>query len=248
MLGVCVVVSIGSLVAVGAVGAEAGGDQDTHHATPGDQGDLSRLVKSLAAEGRWDELEALPARFSSDENERKALLMEMAGELFDVGRIAEGERLVHALLEGPGVRDLSATSRGCISIARLLSRQAIPEDLWRSVVDSVFPVVRDPTNDLFFGREFPPLPDDISPPVLRFRVEPVYPVEARGMRIKGHVLIVVVIDGEGRVGNPYVMGANNPIFSAPTVEAMKRWRFKPARVDRNPVPVLWFFTVDFPRR
>lgn len=51
--------------------------------------------------------------------------------------------------------------------------------------------------------------------------------------------VELVVDEEGRVRHPEVRGSrDNPSPIAASLEALRHWRFEPARLDGRPVPVL----------
>lgn len=74
------------------------------------------------------------------------------------------------------------------------------------------------------------------PPVPLKRVTPIYPVEARVREIEGYVILEVVIDEEGNMVGPIRVKESTPLLDAAAIDALKLWRFSPAR-DRNGNPV-----------
>ena len=89
----------------------------------------------------------------------------------------------------------------------------------------------------------------ITPPVLiaKSRVYPRYPELARKAGVQASVLLLVVIDAEGRVGSIEVMSAPDPRygFDLAVVEAVKQWRYQPALLDGRPVAVQASITFEF---
>jgi protein TonB len=67
------------------------------------------------------------------------------------------------------------------------------------------------------------------PPHPRSQVAPVYPYEARRDGRKGEVLVEFVVNEAGCVVNPHVLRSNDPVFEAPTLRAVAKWRFEPGR-------------------
>ncbi|PTY00673.1 TonB family protein [Opitutus sp. ER46] len=67
------------------------------------------------------------------------------------------------------------------------------------------------------------------------RVPPVYPHIMRLSGLRGEVLVDFVVDIEGRVRNPFVVRSLNPAFDDPAIEAVRKWRFAPGRVNDVPV-------------
>ena len=68
------------------------------------------------------------------------------------------------------------------------------------------------------------------------RVPPDYPDAARGKGISGTVLVQALINVSGRVADTRVVWSV-PGLDASAVDAVKRWRFTPARTGDRPVPV-----------
>ena len=62
------------------------------------------------------------------------------------------------------------------------------------------------------------------------RTLPDYPGLARNRNIEGWVLIEITVDRNGLVTNPRVVGANPAgVFEQAAIDAVRKWRFKPAR-------------------
>ena len=76
----------------------------------------------------------------------------------------------------------------------------------------------------------PVSPDHLdNPPRTRTQLAPVYPYEARVDGRPGEVLVEFVVDEAGRVLDPHVVRSNDPVFEAPTLRAVAKWRFEPGR-------------------
>jgi len=89
----------------------------------------------------------------------------------------------------------------------------------------------------------------LEPPVVipSTRVHPDYPEIARKARISGSVLLLIVIDAEGRVGSIEVVESPDPRFGfeLAAIEAVKRWRYRPARLGGRPVSVQASVRIEF---
>lgn len=72
-------------------------------------------------------------------------------------------------------------------------------------------------------------------PVPTRQVAPVYPYSMREAGLEGQVVIAFTVDTEGAVRDAYVLRSNNPWFERPALDAVMKWRFKPARMDGRPV-------------
>lgn len=96
---------------------------------------------------------------------------------------------------------------------------------------------------------FPESTPGLEPPVVipSTRVHPDYPEIARKARIGGSVLLLIVIDQDGRVGSIEVLDSPDPRFGfdLAAIEAVKRWRYRPARLGGRPVSVQASVRVEF---
>lgn len=81
-------------------------------------------------------------------------------------------------------------------------------------------------------------------PVVLSEVRPVYPKEAREKQIEGAVVLDVLVDSLGNVRQVNIIEGLD-IFKNGAVQAMKKFRFKPARVDGSPVAVRIRYTLRF---
>jgi protein TonB len=75
-----------------------------------------------------------------------------------------------------------------------------------------------------------------EPPVPVRTVAPEYPDELKRDRVAGVVLVKIEIDAQGNVVSVAVQKSSNQAFEQPALEALKKWRFKPAQQNGNPVP------------
>ena len=78
--------------------------------------------------------------------------------------------------------------------------------------------------------------DRFNPCHLTYRVEPVYPTAAQQQRIEGTVKIHVVIAADGSVQNERVV-SGPPALTSAAMDAAKYWRFFPALLNGQPIPV-----------
>ncbi|MFU8848326.1 MAG: energy transducer TonB [Opitutales bacterium] len=71
---------------------------------------------------------------------------------------------------------------------------------------------------------------DKKPTVLR-QPAPMYPPRARQQGLTGNVRVSFVIDQNGSVVSVRVISSTDPIFEAPTIDAVRQWRFTPGEKD-----------------
>ena len=76
------------------------------------------------------------------------------------------------------------------------------------------------------------LPEVIS------RVMPIYPVIAEHKHVQGTVVVWALVLPDGRVWDPRVT-ETNPELEQAAVACVKRWRFRPARLDDGRVVAVW---------
>lgn len=67
------------------------------------------------------------------------------------------------------------------------------------------------------------------------QVPPTYPAQLRKARIEGSVVLVFLLNEEGRVEDPRVESASRPEFEQPALEAIRKWRFRPGMKNGQPV-------------
>ncbi|MDX2186487.1 MAG: energy transducer TonB [Opitutaceae bacterium] len=66
---------------------------------------------------------------------------------------------------------------------------------------------------------------------------PRYPDAMKREGVSGIVAVSIVIDEGGNVIKATVAKSTNPEFDSPAVEAVEKWKFKPAKKDGNAVKV-----------
>jgi protein TonB len=77
------------------------------------------------------------------------------------------------------------------------------------------------------------------------RVMPVYPEEAQQAGLEGLVVLKVVIDERGRVGEIEVLRGVGHGLDEAAVAAVRQWRFRPATRDGKPIKVVHVIPFDF---
>lgn len=79
---------------------------------------------------------------------------------------------------------------------------------------------------------------------LRYRVEPVYPEEARRNRIEGTVRLTVVIATVGSIQQIRV-DEGQPLLAKTAVDAVRQWKYEQTFLNGEPVEVLTGVNVEF---
>ena len=86
---------------------------------------------------------------------------------------------------------------------------------------------------------------DIAPPRLTHHVNPQYPENLHGLRIRGTVAIGVVVTSKGMPDNPQVVKSLDKEVDSCAVEAVRQWRFAPAQKQGKPVAVHITVEIEF---
>ena len=83
--------------------------------------------------------------------------------------------------------------------------------------------------------------------ILESRVDPKYPMKAWRSGVGGTVLLQIIVGEDGRLRAVSVMKSTpqRPDFETAAVEAVQRWRYRPARLYGDPVPVYLTVKVGF---
>jgi protein TonB len=85
----------------------------------------------------------------------------------------------------------------------------------------------------------------IEPPRLLREVKAGYTEEARQRRIAGDVLLEIVVRQDGSVGDVKVLQGLGSGLNERAVQAVRQWRFAPARRQGAPVDVIVEVAVEF---
>ena len=88
----------------------------------------------------------------------------------------------------------------------------------------------------------------IDPPTLVREVRPLYTDDARRQRIEGDVILEIVVRSDGSVGSIKVRRGLGGGLDQRAVEAVRQWRFNPARRHGTPVDVAVEVAVEFKLR
>ena len=86
---------------------------------------------------------------------------------------------------------------------------------------------------------------EFEPPVPVRTVAPVFPTEMRRAHMGGLVFVSCEIDVHGDVQNPKIMKCSNDAFAQPALDALRKWKFKPAQRDGANVPIKVTIPVKF---
>jgi TonB family protein len=88
----------------------------------------------------------------------------------------------------------------------------------------------------------------ITAPELLSEVKPDYTEDARRRNLEGEVVLEIVVRRDGSVGNIRLLQGLGGGLDQRAIEAVRRWRFAPARRHGTPVDVLVEVAVEFKLR
>jgi protein TonB len=98
----------------------------------------------------------------------------------------------------------------------------------------IFPVLAAPVDD----EQVWDIGPGISPPRVTHQVTPqTNPEDPRGFRISGTVLVGLVVSSKGEPKDVHVVKSLDKDIDQSAVEAVKQWRFDPAKKGDQPVAV-----------
>jgi len=89
-----------------------------------------------------------------------------------------------------------------------------------------------------------PVSQGVSGGQLLHRVPPVYPAQARLLRLVGTVILSAMVMEDGTVRDVKVV-EGSPVLAQSAVNAVKYWRYKPYELDGKPVKNETRITIDF---
>jgi len=87
----------------------------------------------------------------------------------------------------------------------------------------------------------------VSMPKCQSCPDPKYSQEARKKKYEGVVILFVTVTAEGRVTNVQVVKSLGMGLDEKAIEAVRKWRFKPALKDGKPVDVQLPIEITFRR-
>jgi len=86
---------------------------------------------------------------------------------------------------------------------------------------------------------------DTEPPVPVRTVAPEYPAEMKANRTSGGVVLNCDINEKGAVTDAKVVKTTNEAFNQAAVDAVEKWKFRPAQKDGKPVAIRISLPVKF---
>jgi TonB family protein len=87
----------------------------------------------------------------------------------------------------------------------------------------------------------------VTPPKATHSPDPKYPDLPVDADDRGLVVMLVGVNANGRVGAVHVLRSTNTVFEATAVSTVKKWKFKPAQKNGQPIPVQVTVEMKFER-
>lgn len=85
----------------------------------------------------------------------------------------------------------------------------------------------------------------ITPPKAKHTEPPDYPENERRAAHNGRAVLHVIVDDQGIVRLPTVDASPSPQFAKAAIDAVKKWNFKPASLNGQPIAVLVRIEMEF---
>lgn len=83
-------------------------------------------------------------------------------------------------------------------------------------------------------------------PRIVYQPSPILTKEMRS-KLPGTVYIIFVVDQQGKVQNPIVQKASDPVFEKSAINAIKQWKFEPGKRNGRPVRFRMRVPITFPK-
>lgn len=89
-----------------------------------------------------------------------------------------------------------------------------------------------------------PISRGVAGGVLTYKVQPVYPPEARRMHVQGNVVIDATVTAQGQVDEVKLV-SGDAMLAAAALDAVRRWRYTPYSLNGKPIPKQTRITISF---
>lgn len=87
--------------------------------------------------------------------------------------------------------------------------------------------------------------EEIKPPKLLKKVDPIYPEEAKKAMVQGVVLLKVRVNEEGFVERILVLKSESSLLNEAAIDAVKQWKYEPVYLKGKPTLMVFNVTVWF---
>jgi len=115
--------------------------------------------------------------------------------------------------------------------------RAVGETISDTMAHSAFPTAQP-------AAPAPPMGGKLQEPKLLSSVAAVYPPLARTQHVQGDVTIDALIDATGKVSATTVI-SGNALLQKPAVDSLRLWKYQPAQLNGQPIPIHIKVTISF---
>jgi TonB family protein len=123
-------------------------------------------------------------------------------------------------------------------------RSAVASDVPVGMIQKIVPGDSNIPFALPLTSEPMPVGSRLEEAQLVFKIPPIYPPMAKQTRLEGTVVIHAVIDAAGELTDPKVVSGPR-LLQAAAVDSVRKWKYRPAYLNDQPVPREMFITVNF---
>lgn len=102
-------------------------------------------------------------------------------------------------------------------------------------------------NKVQFTGTYVPASEVDRAPVVTEQTSPDFPPAMRKGRVDGRVIVALIVAANGKPEQIQVEQATHPLFAEAALAAVRRWRFKPAIKNGQPVASSFSLPIEFRR-
>jgi len=85
----------------------------------------------------------------------------------------------------------------------------------------------------------------VTQPITIKRVEPIYPPILIKAHLEGFAIVECIVEADGTITSATVKTTTHELFGQAARDAVLQWKFKPGRLNGEPVPTIFELTVTF---
>lgn len=229
-------------------------------ATPDDPEPYAKLAKVLVRRERWDDASTVATRAAEQGPELAWTVgIRVFDALHSAGRFEDADGLLrllrsesHSATRKAGWRTLDASKTDYAMARASLGAYLFfdpPADeakiVYNAVLDRAFQEMAPSGRPPEASVKMPSGQSDFALPILLNKVSPDYPESLRSIRREGRTILSVVVREDGTIGRTEILATTHAEFSVAALDAVKRWKYKPARLADKPVAVYYTISVTF---
>ncbi len=195
--------------------------------------------------------------YSSEARKKKISGTCLVSFTVDTNGIPQSVRVVKSLEPSLDTNAVQAIETWRFKPARKEGKTSVPFDLTAEVsfrimdihrsesATSVTSVIANPADSDDLGTVLSYDGSRLIRPIPVLQIAPKYPSDEKRHRINGDCLLALIIDSEGIPQDIHIVKSLGPAFDESAIEAVKKWRYKPASRDGVPIPMKTHVIVKF---